>query len=237
MDNPIENPVNQPVQPLEMPSNLTPPEPMGGSGSPTNLPAVGSNRQPSSSSMPPKEQKGGRGSYILMIIIGIILIIGVLVFLSWKDWISLGGLEKLWGGGKVTPIPMPKITSEISPSPIPSSATTSPQVTTNINDQTRKNDLATIKNALKKYYETNSVYPVSQTVTKTSDTESTLTKALTPTFLEKLPNDPLAPTYYYGYKSDGTTFEITTVLEDKTDPAGTTAGTYFIYKVTDISKE
>ncbi|MGI6103388.1 MAG: hypothetical protein ACOYBJ_02080 [Patescibacteria group bacterium] len=42
--------------------------------------------------------------------------------------------------------------------------------------------------------------------------------------LGDLPTDPLAPTRYYGYASDGTTYRVTAVLEDADHPAGTKEG-------------
>ncbi len=98
-------------------------------------------------------------------------------------------------------------------------------------DAIRKADLANIKTALDNYKATNGSYPVSQTLTKTSDANTPLS-VLVPDYLSKLPLDPNTPTYYYGYKSDGNTFELTCVLDDSTDSQGAQIGSFYIYKLT-----
>jgi len=173
--------------------------------------------------MQPPPAKGGK-TWILVIILIVILIIGGLVFASWQGWISLGGIEKLW-----------------KKTPTPTTTTTTPTKTEDElmkeRDATRKADLAKIKDALKKYYQANQSYPEAKTLQKTSDPNCILESTLVPTFLDKLPVDPSSPTSYYGYISDGKTFELTAALEDKTDAAGIQVGTYYIYKVTDTSVE
>lgn len=98
-------------------------------------------------------------------------------------------------------------------------------------DAIRKADLANIKTALDNYKTANGSYPVSLTVTKT-DAADTPLNVLVPDYLSKLPLDPNTPTYYYGYKSDGNTFELTCVLDDSTDSQGAQAGSFYIYKLT-----
>lgn len=247
-------------KPLKMPentgvdySNLSAPEPMGGRNTqvtgPTNFarqpsqpltPGPGASQPPPAT--PPSERpqpvedqepRNPLVSLILMIFLSLILVAGILVFISWKGWISLGGLEKLWGGGKASPTPT--VTISVEPSPTVSAspeANTSPIVTTNVNDQARKADLAKIKEALTNYFADNNQFPLATTGVKTSDQTSVLTQALVPKYLDKLPDDPLAPQYYYGYKSDGQTFELTCALEDKTDPEGVNVGQFYIYKLT-----
>lgn len=217
------------TEPFEMPPGLTPPEPMGGKPPPGQTGEVG--KIPESDG-----EKKPIGSYLLMIGLVLILIFGVLIFAAWKGWISLFG----FGGGKPTPSPelsaavSPRISPEFTPGASPE---TSPQVTSNVNDETRKKDLANIKNGLKKYFNDKASYPVSSAAVKTSDQTSPLYQALVPTYIESLPNDPLAPSFYYGYKSDGQSFEITCVLEDKSDPSGSLMGGLNIYKVTNTSIE
>jgi len=97
-------------------------------------------------------------------------------------------------------------------------------VATNKPDTQRKTDLKLIKTALNNYQSDYSVYPQSTALIKTSDTNSVLAKALVPKYIEKLPVDPQTPKYYYGYKSDGTTFELSAVLENKDDPEGQKIG-------------
>lgn len=240
-------------------SGLKPPEAMG-SGSPIGAPdsnvktssstlrvpsqAPVSNTDSNQSPPPPPnsqandplgEHKSPLASYLLMSFLFILLILAVLIFVSWKGWISLGGIEKLWGGAKESPTPTPEITYTISPSISTSpevSPESSPVITGNINDSQRKTDLDSIKNALNSYFQTNSEYPVASQTVKTNESDNILVQKLVPAYLTSLPVDPSDPQYYYGYKSDGTTFELTSVLEDTTDPAGIQAGQYYLYKVT-----
>lgn len=223
---------------FEVPSNISPPEPMGpgqinqsnpNQNKPAEAPPSDGNLK-----MPP-----GRPilSYILILVLILILIAGSLVFAAWKGWIKIDGL---FGGGKSTPTPTTSASSVISPaiSPIVSpQASSSAEITSNINDETRKKDLANIKSALKKYYNDHSEYPKTTGVIKTSDKSTAFFQALYPQYITSLIDDPLSPQYYYGYQSDGQTFELTAVLEDKSDPSGVLTGPYNLYKLTNSSVE
>lgn len=245
-------PSSQGSSSFDMPPNLEPPEPMGGRPSPeaSQNQAQDVNVKNSSStpvpvvSPPPAYKldmpKRPAGSYFLIIFLILLLIAGGLVFSAWRGWISLGGLSELLNGGSApTSTPSagkvsPKISPEISASP---SATSSPAVTTNVNDETRKKDLANLKNALEKYFTEKAEYPKSAAKIKTSDPNNVLTQALVPNFLAQMPDDPLTPKYYYGYQSDGQSFELTGVLEDKSDTAGTLVGDFNVYKLTNTSSQ
>lgn len=245
-------PNNQGSSSFDMPPNLEPPEPMGGRPSPevSQNPAQNVDVNNTSStpvpvvSPPPAYKldmpKRPAGSYFLIIFLILLLIAGGLVFSAWRGWISLGGLSELLNGGSTpTSTPSagkvsPKISPEISASP---SATSSPAVTTNVNDETRKKDLANLKNALEKYFTEKAEYPESAAKIKTSDPNNVLAQALVPNFLAQMPDDPLTPKYYYGYQSDGQSFELTCVLEDKSDTAGTLAGDFNVYKLTNTSSQ
>ncbi|KKQ18276.1 MAG: hypothetical protein US31_C0006G0007 [Berkelbacteria bacterium GW2011_GWA1_36_9] len=219
---------------FEMPPNVAPPEPMGqkpGEQNPVSQPPVSA---PTSApeQMPGPPHKPAL-SYVMIVILVIILILGTLLFASWRGWI--GSQPKSSPTASTSPKISPAISS-VLPTASPE-ASSSSVTTTNVNDETRKKDLANIKSALKKYYAVKAEYPASDSVIKTSDANSVLAQAIVPTYLQSLPNDPLAPNFYYGYKSDGQTFEITTVLEDKSDSSGTMTGNLNIYKVTDSSTE
>lgn len=99
-------------------------------------------------------------------------------------------------------------------------------------DSTRKSDLASIKNALSLYFNDTGTYPKTTGVDKTNGGASILRTALVPKYISVLPVDPEDPTYYYGYKSEGQTYELTSILEDANDPDATLLGTLVIYKVT-----
>jgi len=224
MNQPMGGP-QQPPQPQQ-----TPPTAGGPFETPSpQPPAQGGPGQPSpygyqSTGMEPPPEGGSSKTWILIVVLLIVLILGGLVFASWEGWISLGGIEKLWKKEKTT-------TATTTPA-----TTTTTKSKTNANDTQRKTDLANLKAALKQYYQANQAYPIAAIVEKTSDTDCVL-KVLVPTYIAKLPVDPLSPTKYYGYKSDGKTYELTAVLEDTTDPAGIKTGSLYLYKVTDSSTE
>jgi len=223
---------NSPIPPRDF-SGLKPPESMT-SGTPRPTPGQSPLKFPSPQAVPsPATPTVGmapppRSSFstiILIFILLIILIAAILVFISWKGWISLGGIEKLWEGGKTTPTPGISVILETG-TPTPESF-----------DAQRKKDLATLKAALKNYFADNSKYPEAATEIKTSDQSSVLAQDLVPAYIAALPDDPLAPKYYYSYKSDGQTFELSCVLEDMTDTSGTIHGNLNIYTLTDTSGE
>jgi len=167
----------------------------------------------------PMSAHSSLGTWFLIIILTILLGLAILVFLSWKGYVSIGFLDKFWG---------------VSPTPTPVASETSTP-TAQSNDSVRKQNLASIAQSLQKYYADNTAYPISAVMIKTSDTQSVLAQSLVPSYITTLADDPLAPSFYYGYKSDGKTFELSAVLEDKTDVAGTLSGNLNIYKVTNTT--
>jgi len=201
----------EPAQSVPIISKPGPGMSPGGQGNMSNIYQPAGNEPP----------KSGKGLLILIIALVIILVLGGLFFASWEGWISLGGIEKYW-------------TKQTTNTNI--NVNTAPISTVNANDQQRKIDLANIKTALAAYFQANQAYPVAATVAKTSDPKNAL-DVLVPTYLASLPVDPISPTKYYGYQSDGKTYTLTAVLEDTTDPSGIQTGNYYIYKVTDTSVE
>lgn len=116
-------------------------------------------------------------------------------------------------------------TTEVTPPPEEPSLTPAQE-----RDKQRKEDLKTIQTALEKYFAAKGSYPLSAKFDKTNDPASVLKQAFVPTYIASLPIDPNDPTNYYGYKSvDGKTYELTSILEDKTDPEGETVGGIFLY--------
>lgn len=100
-------------------------------------------------------------------------------------------------------------------------------------DAQRKTDLRSMKSALMLYKTDHGKYPSSDgKVVKTNDAKNVLQDLVSKGYLSKLPVDPNDPKTWYGYKSDGTTFELWGALEDKTDPDGQQQGAYFIFKLT-----
>jgi len=229
---------NSPVPPRDF-SGLKPPESMtsgpsrGTPGqSPLKFPSGPKSQAPQAVPSPPAtfpaqdaKPHSSLSIGILISVLIVILIAAVLVFISWKGWISLGGIEKLWGGGQATPTPDVSVTIEPT-TPTPESF-----------DAQRKRDLATLQSALIKYFADNSKYPEATSEIKTSDSSSILAQALVPAYITVLPDDPLAPKYYYGYTSDGKSFQLTCVLEDTTDTSGVLHGNINVYTLTDTSGE
>ena len=124
--------------------------------------------------------------------------------------IAEGGLENLIGGGTGLPAEQPQVTP----------------------DAQRKTDLAKIKDALTKYYNDKNKYPVAAEIDHTNNKQGVLYKALVPTYFSVLPVDPKDPTWWYGYQSDGTTYKLWSLLENKSDSEGTLDGQYYKYIIT-----
>ena len=224
-------------------SALNPPEPMGGQSKPVSTGAVKSPSVPPASpppsgplSPPPTPPPTNFEPphrpivpFLLMIFLSLIVVMAILVFFSWKGWIKIG--QNFWH--KSTPTPTASPTSSISLTP---SNAASPEIIANVNDQIRKKDLENLQDALKLYFVEKGNYPSTDSVLiKTSDSNSVLAQALVLKYLEKLPDDPLAPSDFYGYKSDGTSFELTCVLEDTSDPDGARSGNLYLYKITNTN--
>lgn len=88
-----------------------------------------------------------------------------------------------------------------------------------LTDVVRQRDLITLKYDLLAYFAVNESYPSTSNVQIRLDRKSgdTLYQALKDFYGGSYnePIDPEDPTYYYGYTSDGTSFELTTILVSK----------------------
>lgn len=85
-------------------------------------------------------------------------------------------------------------------------------------DITRKANLRDIKYALELYFTNNGGYPVSGSAIKLNDANSSVYKDLIKYTSPDNLKDPKDPKFFYLYKSDGKTFEITARLENDKDP-------------------
>ena len=95
-----------------------------------------------------------------------------------------------------------------------------------IRDSRRKGDLRQIQTALEQYADDNNGnYPA---ITDDSK-DGVFLQVLTPNYLAKTPVDPSHPTYYYKYVSDGKTYTLTCILENKNDKDGQLSGNYNTY--------
>ncbi len=98
-------------------------------------------------------------------------------------------------------------------------------------DRKRKSDLTRIAEALDLSVRAGETVPLAPTAVRLDGTNDA--SSLLATYFEQVPRDPLPDQYYYGYRSDdGITYSLTAVLEDPTDPEGTTLGSYHLYTVT-----
>lgn len=117
-----------------------------------------------------------------------------------------------------------------------SGTTTTPSVASAVTmaerDQTRKNDLQSVKTALEKYKSTNGKFPIANTMIHLNTPENVVQKALVPEYISALPADPKsADGWYYGYKSNGNTFTLSARLENPADPQVTRVGDAYIHWV------
>ena len=100
------------------------------------------------------------------------------------------------------------------------------------NDAKRKADLSQIMLALEMYNSDFDKYPVSKGLEKINDANCVLYKILEP-YLSKLPVDQKDPEYWYGYKSNGKTYELTARLENLEDESCVTQNGVCLYKCKD----
>lgn len=103
---------------------------------------------------------------------------------------------------------------------------------TKTRDAQRKSDLKKLQTALELYKADHATYPIATQQTKTNDPANLLRPLVDSRFLVKLPVDPLDPQYFYGYTSDGTTYELSSILEDLDDPIGVKRGSYTVQIIT-----
>lgn len=99
-------------------------------------------------------------------------------------------------------------------------------------DLQRKADLGELKSALELYKGDHGSYPSSnRQISRTNDPHGALLVLTTKGYLASLPLDPLDPTNWYGYQSDGMGYELWSILEDEADPLAEDRGEYAIYRL------
>ncbi len=98
-------------------------------------------------------------------------------------------------------------------------------------DKKRKADLAGLAESLEAYKDSRSSYPTAGSLAKLNSPDNILSQALVSEFIGDIPADPkFAEGWFYAYKSDGTTFTLSTRLEDTADPeAKPTDGIYLYF--------
>lgn len=129
------------------------------------------------------------------------------------------------------------ISQEASPSPTPVK-----ELTSLGRDDQRVKDIETIARALDAYAAKNpkaeGPYPKSNGLEKIDGPYSSTASVLRESgYWKEQVKDPLSPKSFYGYKSDGYSYELTAVLENKNDKRCTVEGSLCIHRVKNDSKE
>lgn len=134
------------------------------------------------------------------------------------------------GYGAASDISTPLDAVAINATSTNSSAKTTPTIQQNskysaellARDAQRKTDLNAISSALTQYYTATGGYPsTNDEIIQTRAAGNVLSTTLVPTYLNSLPVDPMTDKYYYGYKSNGSSYELSAVLGNMEDPDGT----------------
>jgi len=97
-------------------------------------------------------------------------------------------------------------------------------------DEQRKADLLAVAAALEKYKADNGGYPIATVRERIDQATSVLQLKLLPEYLTKIPADSVI-SKYYDYSSDGSTYELSAVLDSSTDTEGVMVGNKMIYTV------
>lgn len=132
--------------------------------------------------------------------------------------IVLGGLVTAWMLAR-TPAQAPKSETNVSPSAAPSNLAQQER------DKQRKADLNSLSISIESYKKNAGVYPTGSNISVLTPLTQT-----SPPYIVKIPNDPSSKdgsTIQYGYTSDGSSFTLSCVLENKSDP-DTKNGVYVV---------
>ena len=117
------------------------------------------------------------------------------------------------------------------------SATSTPTPTVNssartANDIRRNSDLESLKSALLQYKAKNGRYPISNNYLNIGKSGNVLEKALVTKYISSLPSDPNAASgWWYGYKSDGTTFTLSARFENIYDAEVTNVNGIYLHYI------
>ena len=132
--------------------------------------------------------------------------------------IVLGGLVTAWMLTK-TPTQAPKSETSMSPSATPSNLAQQER------DKQRKADLNSLSISIESYKKNAGVYPTGSNISVLVPLTQT-----SPPYIVNIPNDPSSKDgsiIQYGYTSDGSSFTLSCVLENKSDP-DTKNGVYVV---------
>jgi len=165
----------------------------------------------------------------------ILVLIGVaiIIFIGYSVWRSYNDQKGINEGERID-VPAEELgvkdngASGAGPQQVPADIPTSDD-----RDNQRVKDLNDIGLAIDEYSKfNNNEYPVTSGYENISDENSYVYKLLRQDgYLRKKYEDPISGSYFYGYKSDGKSYELTAALEDKNDPRCENIGNYCIYKL------
>jgi hypothetical protein len=175
---------------------------------------------------------GKRGVWKIFLFGFLLVVLGGLVyaFLTLDSLRALIGLAPRYGsfGSVMTPSarsPLPSATNISSP--------TIDRSTPQGRDQLRYQDLQAIQKLIEDHYADNQAYPISLKFSRINDSSSAIYQALVPNYIsaDRLPSPPqaLETGEWYGWWSDGTSYQITAKPEDSTDVKATLVGDNSLY--------
>lgn len=190
-------------------------------------------------SLEEEKERGGPRSGKKLFFVGALMLVLFLVA-GVAAYIFLGGG---FGNGNTPKLEIPLIKEESGTEPIVGEAGTEtppqnqnqeepPVETPQERDSRRKNDLNVLLSHLQRYAaDSGGAYPVTEGLDRVSAShESVLIGYLIPRYAPSLLYDP-QQNFFYGYRSDGATFQLSAVLESNEDPECVMEGAICIYRI------
>lgn len=167
-------------------------------------------------------------NYKKIIVIAIALIAVFGGYSVWKSYSDQKGINE----GERIDIPAQEIDRPKDPAAVPP-VTNADVPTSDDRDNQRVKDIGDISFAIDEYAKFNkNEYPVTNGYEKISDENSNVYKLLSQDgYLKKNYQDPLPGSYFYGYRSDGKSYELTAALEDSNDLRCKNIGNYCVYSI------
>ncbi|MFA6096086.1 MAG: hypothetical protein WC788_00485 [Candidatus Paceibacterota bacterium] len=161
----------------------------------------------------------------------IIAIVAMIIFGGYSVWKSYSDQKGITEGESVV-VPVKEIDTGELPEAVSPEIPTANQ-TPDDRDNQRVKDLGDISYAIDEYAKYNqNEYPITNGYEKISDENSYIYKLLRQDwYLKKNYIDPLSGSRFYGYRSDGKSYELTAAFEDTNDPRCEPFGNLCVYIV------
>ncbi len=137
-------------------------------------------------------------------------------------------------GPKTTPPPAVQPTPTPEPTPVPEPTPEPEPVPVQSNDDVRVSNVDVLATGLNSYFSLNGMYPgTNGDLVHVAATASPCVELLSLNLIPACPSDPAGEPSFYGYKSDGVTFELTAKLDDTVCARSgvVAAGAICLYKV------